>query len=138
MREPSNADVDSVLDHGGFNMRCRISNHREVVATIPVEKRAKSVVDLDLDQDVMPIERALAVSWCVKSDRFRVYVDVQKRPPPRREILSIVSSVYDPLGFLTPFVLRAKGLLQEITRLQLGWDATIPDGLLNQWAFLAA
>jgi hypothetical protein len=83
-------DVKSVLAQGGFHIRQWISNSREVVNTIPVPERAKEVMDLDLNQDAMPIERALGVRWCVESDEFRIFVDVQERPPTRRGILSMV------------------------------------------------
>lgn len=45
----------------------------------------------------------------------------------------MVSSVNDPLGFLAPFVLNAKCILQELCKMQLGWDDRFPDDLVIQW-----
>ncbi|XP_062617171.1 uncharacterized protein LOC134278888 [Saccostrea cucullata] len=45
----------------------------------------------------------------------------------------MISSVFDPLGFLAPFVLRAKKILQELSRIHLGWDDTIPEKISDQW-----
>lgn len=45
----------------------------------------------------------------------------------------MVSSVYDPLGFLAPFVLKAKCILQLLCKMQVGWDDRIPDDLVIQW-----
>lgn len=39
---------------------------------------------------------------------------------------SLVSSVFDPLGFLPPFVLLAKEILQSLCRIKLTWDDEIP------------
>ncbi|CAC5386644.1 unnamed protein product [Mytilus coruscus] len=50
-------------------------------------------------------DRALGVQWCVDSDEFRFNIDVKDKPATRRGILSITSSVFDPLGFLAPFTL---------------------------------
>ncbi|XP_033759555.1 uncharacterized protein LOC117341801 [Pecten maximus] len=91
------------------------------------------VKDLDLDQDTLPIERALGVQWCTESDVIRFKIVIKDQPLTRRGILSMVSSVYDPLGFLAPFVLTAKVILQELCKLQLGWDDQVPNGFQDQW-----
>ena len=41
----------------------------------------------------------------------------------------MVSSIYYPLGFLSPFVLKAKPILQELCPLQFEWDEVIPENL---------
>ncbi len=45
----------------------------------------------------------------------------------------MVSSIYDPIGFLCPLILPAKLLLQELCRQNFGWDGTIPYRLVEQW-----
>lgn len=59
---------------------------------------------------------------------------IQKtRRPTKREILRIVMSIFDPLGFLGYFVVRAKILLQDIWRVKLGWDEPIEESLEGRW-----
>nr|XP_034339443.1 uncharacterized protein LOC105341007 [Crassostrea gigas] len=111
-------DLQRLLDKGGFHISKWISNSRDVMNSIPVSERAKEVKE---------------VQWCVESDFFNFKLELNKQPLTRREILSMVSSVYDPLGFLAPFVLKAKCILQEICKMQLGWDDRIPDDLVIQW-----
>ena len=82
--------------HGGFNLHKFTSNKREVIEAIPTEDRAKGIKELNLEKDELPIERALGVSWCIKSDCFKFHIVVQDRPLTRRGILSTVSTVYDP------------------------------------------
>lgn len=82
----------------------------------------------------LPIERALGVHWCIQSDSFRFKIIMPDKAPTRRNILSIVSSVYDPLGILALVVLPAKGILQELCRLKIGWDVLIPDELAREWS----
>lgn len=49
-------------------------------------------------------------------------------------ILSVVSSLYDPLGFLAPFTMPAKLTLQELCRRNLKWDEQISPSFSKQWS----
>lgn len=40
----------------------------------------------------------------------------------KREVLSLTQTIFDPLGFLTPVLLTAKLLLQEIWTIKVDWD----------------
>ena len=52
----------------------------------------------------------------------------------RRSILSLTSSLYDPLGLISPIVIQGRMLFQESTRLKLDWDVEVPDHLRVQWS----
>ena len=128
--------VDSLrklMMKGGFCLTKWISNDRDVLESISIHDRAKNVKELDLNEDSLPTERALGVSWSVENDKFGFKINVKKRPCTRRGILSVVSSIYDPLGMAVPFVLPAKLLLQDLCRKGLGWDDEIPSNYLLRW-----
>ena len=127
-------EVRELLSKGGFRLTKWISNNLNVLESIPQEERAKCVKELDLTREViLPVERALGVRWCVDSDHFGFSVTLTERPPTRRGILSIVSSIYDPLGLIAPVILPAKLILQDLTRRKLGWDDEIPPESLSKW-----
>lgn len=42
-------------------------------------------------------------------------------------ILLVVSSMYDPLGFVAPVILPAKSLLQSLCKRKYGWDEEISE-----------
>lgn len=42
-------------------------------------------------------------------------------------------SIYDPLGFLAPFILPAKILMQQLIKEKLTWDEPVPDKLAQKW-----
>ena len=48
-------------------------------------------------------------------------------------ILSIASSVFDPLGLLAPLILIGKKILQELCHDKAGWDNTVPELLRARW-----
>ena len=135
---PSNAidliqKTKTLCKKGGFRLHKIISNSKEVIEAIPPEERAKGIQDLDPTRDALPIERALGVQWCVEFDTFKFRIELADRPLTRRGILSTVSSVFDPLGVLAPFVLIGKRILQELCRDGANWDDKIPDYLLARW-----
>ena len=91
------AQLRELLQRGGFKLTKWLSNSKRVIESIPKSERSENVKDLSFDQ--LPVERALGVQWSVSSDQFGFKIVFKDRPATRRGILSVVSSVYDPLGF---------------------------------------
>ena len=100
-------------------------------SSLPESERASIVKNLDFKS--WSIERVLGVQWNISSDKFGFKIVIKDRPAMRRGILSIVSSVYDPLGFAAPFIFQAKLILQDLCRKKLDWDEQIPEEYLERW-----
>ncbi len=109
------------------------SNHRSVLAVIPEEQRATEVKTLNLNREKIPVERALGTQWDAEQDAFTFSTIMKPQPITRHGILSIVGSVYDPLGFLAPVVLCGKQILQELCKAKLGWAEKIPQEHVQRW-----
>ena len=122
-----------LLSRGGFQLTKWLSNKKEVIETIPESERASSILDLHLDKDELPVERTLGIQWLVETDQFGFKFLLKDKPTTRRGILSVTSSVYDPLGFLAPVILPAKKLLQDLCKLKLCWDDPIGEEELTKW-----
>ena len=75
-------------------------------------ERAKELNSLNLDPESLPVERALGVVWNTELDQFGITVKVKDTEFTKRGLLSVLSSVYDPLGMVCPFVLNAKKIFQ--------------------------
>ena len=73
-----------------------------------------------MDLEDLPIDCALGTQWDVEADTLSFRVKEKPVPDTRRGILSLTSSLYDPLGFAAPLILPAKVLLQELCRLDFG------------------
>jgi len=56
--------------------------------------------------------------------------------PTKRNIVSLVGRIYDPLGFLSPVVVQFKSLFQELCGSKLGWYQPITGELLRKWNLL--
>ena len=51
----------------------------------------------------------------------------------KRGILSVLSSVIDPLGLVSPFVLHARLIVQDLCRAGVGWDDTLSEEVKARW-----
>ena len=124
-------EVKEMLCHGGFRLTKWMSNNKEVLQSFPEEERAKEVKDLQLQE--LPTQRALGVYWNAATDTFSFNINIQDKPLTKRGILSMVSAVYDPLGFASPFIITAKSILQDLTKKKLGWDEEVPAEDATRW-----
>ena len=120
-----------LLSCGGFHLMKWVSNSSKVIEFVREGERAGIVKDLSFLQPT--IQQALGKHWDVMADKFTFKVNIKKKPPTRRGLLSIISSIYDPLGFVTPFILSAKILMQELCKENLSWDDPIPGKYLKRW-----
>ncbi|XP_020629772.1 uncharacterized protein LOC110066861 [Orbicella faveolata] len=126
-------NTKSLCQRGGFRLHKFTSNNIDMMSSVPQEDRATDLTDHHVISDGTAIERALGVHWCVEYDTLQLRITLQDKPLSRRAILSTVSSVFDPLGLVTPFILVGKRILQELCRDGVGWDDEIPDNLRSQW-----
>ncbi|XP_038131095.1 uncharacterized protein LOC119776626 [Cyprinodon tularosa] len=126
------AQLVDLLKQGGFRLTKWTSNSAKVLESIPAEERADQAPSLDMDGDPS-LERALGLLWDTKNDIITFIVKVKEKPSTKRGLLSTISSIYDPLGFVGPFILRGKALFQTLCRLKLGWDEIIPSDIAEQW-----
>jgi len=113
--------VHQICAKGGFHLTKFVSNSQEVLASIAESDRAKNTVNVDLSQTTVPVERALGVHWCVENDTLGFRIILKDRPLTRRGVLSTISSIYDPLGLVAPFLLKGKRLLQHLCNIHLDW-----------------
>ena len=51
----------------------------------------------------------------------------------KREILKWISSIFDPLGLITPVTISTKLFLQQLWQKELGWDAELSVDLCKTW-----
>lgn len=82
----------------------------------------------DLSIDEYTQTKTLGLGWHNINDEFyfTTKLSIDNSPLTKRKILSIVSQIYDPLGFLAPTIIIAKTLLQSLWLCKLGWDETLP------------
>ena len=97
-----------------------LSNSPAMLKVIPKEYRASEV---DLDRHCL----CDVMLWLASFDHFSFRVSDLSITTQitKRTMLSKVATIFDPLGFLSPFIVRAKIMLQELWSKGLSWDDVI-------------
>ena len=123
----------SVCRKGGFHLTKFVSSDDLVMEHIPEEDRTAKVSSGSALTTGSAEKRALGILWNTSTDTMGFKVQVMKRPATRRGMLSTISSIFDPLGFVAPVLMAPKILLQQLCQLDLGWDDPIPQHLEERW-----
>lgn len=58
------------------------------------------------------------------SDTFTFSVTAAEKPYTRRGILSVINSLYDPLGLVAPVTIRGKMILRKVVTDSSDWDCS--------------
>ena len=125
-------NVINMCKSGGFNLTKFMSNSKELLATIPEEKRKEGVKDKDLSRD-FPNDKVLRICWNIEKDTFSVMVNLDRKPITKRGLLSMISSIYDPFGFAVPFVLEGRRILQRLCNKNMQWDEIVQQDIQSHW-----
>ena len=124
-------ELTVLLARGGFRLTKWSSSSRKVLSEIPNQEMASPSVNLDLDE--LPVERSLGLLWNTETDSFRFALSSRHSALTKRGILSQLSSVFDPLGVLAPFLLPAKCLIQDLGRKKRDWDVPLDQSDRVTW-----
>lgn len=134
-------DTQAALATANLRLHKVVSNSVTVMQAFPTEDLAKDIRSLDLHNDELPAQRSLGVFWDLERDVFTYKVSITDRPFTRRGVLSLVNSIYDPLGLAAPVLLEGRLLLQELVAMSkktadaapLGWDDPLPERYADRW-----
>jgi len=72
--------------------------------------------------------KILGLTWNPNRDIFQFRVDKSVGPgETKRQILSNIAKLFDPLGWATPVVIRAKILMKQLWASKYDWDRSHQD-----------
>ena len=120
-------ESNEIMSKAGMNLT-KWSSSSPVIS----EKMSKLSLDKHVNSDS---SKVLGLKWNHLNDEFLFeglcipdYLHITKRL-----ILGIMARLFDPLGFLNPFMVAIKCLFQKLWKLGLGWDDLIPQIYQNQF-----
>ena len=129
------SDLVEMMKIGGFDLVKWATNSEVLLSYIPPTKRATCrLVCLDNDSDPL---KALGLSWDTVDDAFLFHQGNKllhvPDPETKRSVISLSSKLFDPLGFLGPFTIRAKILYQKLWIRGVAWDDSLDDETRLEW-----
>ena len=107
--------VKELCTKQGFNLTKFTSNSEEVLKSIPDKDRKKNVSDEALTFGKLPEDKALGVKWNISNDTLGLQKKAEN-PSNRCGLLSMLSSIYDPLGLGPPSLLKGRLIIQQLCR----------------------
>ena len=107
--------LDKMMEQGGFNLTKWASNSKYVLSHIEEQEQSQSsTIDFNASEPL----KALGICWDTLNDCFVFCVPPNvltvSDPETKRSLLSIASRIFDPMGLITLFTIRAKMLFQEL------------------------
>ena len=126
--------LDKMVEQGGFNLTKWASNSKEVLSHIEEQEQSQSsTIDFNASEPLT----ALGICWDTLNDCFVFcvppYMLTVSDPETKRSLLSIASRIFDPMGLITPFTIRAKMLFQELWQRGLQWEDHLDEDIAVEW-----
>lgn len=126
-------DMIEMLARGGFQLHKWCANHPKLLEKIPVGNRSKM---LNFENDGGEVVKTLGLLWDPVSDVFKFSVKPFKKSterPTKRQIMSDIARLFDPLGYLGPAVMLAKLVMQRLWRDKIPWDDPVDEDVAKDW-----
>ena len=135
----------SRMSSGGFKLRKWLSNHPDLEHEIVEKEQHISQGEITGDTQTAiannedtPLHKILGLEWNVELDtvlfNFELTIDkVKEMKPSKREILSALAGVFDPLGLISPLQVGVKVLFQQLCKEKVGWDDEIETIFKIRW-----
>ena len=124
--------LTEVGGQAGFHIWKWVSNNVDVIADIKEEDRAS---EIDLEKRELPTTKTLGVLWSATDDKFffRHSLQLDGFEFTKRNVLKKTATVNDPLGFLSPYIVRSKLLMQKAWLEAGTWDYLLPEHHQQGW-----
>ncbi|CAI6343037.1 unnamed protein product [Macrosiphum euphorbiae] len=125
-------EISSIMDSAKLPLRKWCSNSRTVM-----QQLGRSGEDPLFTLEVKDGEtiKSLGLEWQPVKDHFQFTANkTQNRSKfTKRTLLSDLNRIFDPLGFISPVLLKGKIFLQQIWAMQMDWDRPLSPDIQGRW-----
>lgn len=140
----------NIMAKGGFNLRKWNSNSSKLKKLIAEaenlnveDNNSELVVSAPTGTVECKVGKLLGVLWDGETDTFLFNVEelereVNQTPVTKRQLLRITASIFDPLGFLSPFTIKLKILFQTLCINNNNWDEPLSGEALQVWNMVSS
>ncbi|XP_058827697.1 uncharacterized protein LOC131687629 [Topomyia yanbarensis] len=124
-----------LLKAGGFHLHKWSSNSLELLETIPEADR-EQLVSFE-ESGANEVIKMLGLMRNPSTDEL-LFVSMPTcdiETPTKRQVLSLIARMFDPLGLVSPVVIIGKLLMQQTWKENIDWDEQITGELLKNWKY---
>jgi hypothetical protein len=140
------------MAQGGFNMRKWLTNSRMLKDKIDLEEKAidrKSDDRIDENESYAKLSlgmkgtepkchKVLGQLWDNNKDELKFEVaktgeKARTLSPTKRNLLSVLAILFYPIGIVSPIIVYAKILFQEVCKAKIDWDEVFTGEILRKW-----
>ena len=125
--------IDTVLETGGFKVKGWLSNKAKKTNTDLAETKAAAILQGDGEEKVLGLvwnSQEDVLTYKVKPWSHHSQTPIQLS---KRQILSNIARIYDPIGLASAFLIKAKIGLQELWKCGIEWDDELPMEIQDKW-----
>ncbi|XP_060804991.1 uncharacterized protein LOC106132978 [Amyelois transitella] len=126
--------MNKLMGAGGFCLRKWCSNSERLLNHISEHRGSEQHLILKSDSAV----KILGICWNKNTDNFEyTYLlpddGESQENVTKRKVLSEIARLYDPLGWISPVIVKAKIFIQKLWKCRLEWDQVLTSELLLEW-----
>nr|XP_049706131.1 uncharacterized protein LOC126056603 isoform X1 [Helicoverpa armigera] len=123
--------IIDVLKSGKYNLRKWQSNSPDVLKAICEDRVGSDFVTLSENET----SKTLGLHWRCSTDTFSFSISVTpSNSTTKRQILSTISQIFDPIGLVVPCIVEAKILMQNLWLTGCSWDEPVPEEIQHVWS----
>ena len=136
------------MSEGGFRLRKWKTNDEELATKIIENENVKEgskVKGIGQENESAAVStglraktKVLGLTW--DSEKDELLIDLKallnkscEVVPTKRSILSMLAAIFDPLGLVSPIMVTAKILFQDLCLSKCDWDQVLPQDKLGRW-----
>nr|XP_049702276.1 uncharacterized protein LOC126055742 [Helicoverpa armigera] len=129
------SDLNALMKLGGFNLRKWSSNEKKLLDNIKKDgnKSNNEVFTFKTEN----ISKTLGLCWNSTEDKLTFQYNTNKPKDntriTKRTLLSEISKVFDPLGWMAPLSTKLKLLFQRVWKKNMKWDDEVPIEIQKEW-----
>lgn len=123
-------DLIFTLSKGGFGMAKWTANNNELIKNIP-NADSSTFTSLDLGDEAV---KTVGLFWETQTDNLSYKIKLSEiEACTKREILSHIASLFDPMGLVGPVIVVAKIIMQSLWVEKVEWDERLSKEVCAKW-----
>lgn len=125
-------DLIKLLQSGGFNLRKWSSSSKELLEGLKTPTHQEESFNFKQSETT----KTLGLIWQPERDQFSFQLKIETintSKLTKRILLSDISKIFDPLGWLSPVTTKLKLLFKKVWQSGVQWDDPLPTDLITEW-----